>query len=95
MLLAGGFVIVAPERFHEALAEVVAARSRQMPTELASLEKILTGEGADDPEKLKRWLFDKKALLAHAGMSREDAIYLRECVRSRLEASGWLLEYLA
>lgn len=54
LLLAGGFVVVAPERFHEALADYV---KRKKPVELASLESILKGEGADDPEKLKRWLY--------------------------------------
>jgi hypothetical protein len=50
--------IVAPERFHKALAKFEAYRAKQRPTKLASLEAILkTTEGKDDPERLKRWLF--------------------------------------
>jgi Peptidase family C25 len=51
-------VIVAPERFHKALAKFVAYRTKQRPTKLVSVESILrTTEGADDPERLKRWLY--------------------------------------
>jgi hypothetical protein len=50
--------IVAPERFHRALAKFEAYRAKQRPTKLASLESILkTTNGTDDPERLKRWLF--------------------------------------
>ena len=41
-----------------------------------------------------RCLFGKTTLLAHAGLSREDAIYLREPIRARLQACGWLVERL-
>ncbi len=34
-------VVVAPERFHQALARFIAYRSEQRPTKLASLEAIL------------------------------------------------------
>lgn len=54
-----GAVIVAPERFHESLGEYVAYRTRQRPTSLVSLESILkSSDGRDDPERLKRWLYD-------------------------------------
>jgi Peptidase family C25 len=53
------FLIVAPEQFHPSLADFVAHKQKQFPTRLVSLEQILkTSEGVDDPEKLKRYLFD-------------------------------------
>ena len=52
-------VVVAPERFHKALAKFVAYRLAQRPTKLAVLESILKStQGADDPERLKRWLYE-------------------------------------
>ena len=52
-------VVVAPSSFHNALGDFVKYRSAQRPVELVSLEKILQETpGVDDPEKLKRWLFD-------------------------------------
>jgi hypothetical protein len=51
-------VVIAPERFHEPLVKFVTYRTKQRPTKLTSLESILkTAEGADDPERLKRWLY--------------------------------------
>lgn len=51
-------VVVAPERFHQALRPFVAEKAKHRPTELAALESILKGsKGADDPEKLKTWLY--------------------------------------
>jgi hypothetical protein len=53
------FCIVAPNRFHAALKEYVQRRQTQLPTELVSLEEVLrTSSGVDDPEKLKRFLYD-------------------------------------
>jgi hypothetical protein len=53
-------VVVAPERFHQALAKFITYRSERRPTKLASLEAILKETpGADDPERLKRWLYDE------------------------------------
>jgi peptidase C25-like protein len=55
----GGLVIVAPERFHQALAPYLRHKAKQMATFLLSLEDILKrSPGADDPERLKRYLFD-------------------------------------
>jgi hypothetical protein len=57
--------IVAPEKFHPALADYVAHKQKQLPTTLVSLEATLkSNEGVDDPEKLKRafyaaWKNDK------------------------------------
>lgn len=55
----GRLVVVAPEQFAPALAEYIGFRSARRPTELAALETILAQtDGTDDPERLKRWLFD-------------------------------------
>lgn len=44
-------VIVAPERFHLALREFVRHKRKQLPTELVSLEHLLTtSPGVDAPE---------------------------------------------
>jgi len=52
------FIIVAPERFHPALAEYVAYKRKLRPTELAALEDVLKSTGgADPPERLKRFLY--------------------------------------
>lgn len=56
-----------------------------------AIHELLIEEGLCGPY---RCLFEKKALLAHAGVSREDAIYLRETVRTRLQTGGWLVEQL-
>ncbi len=50
-------LIVAPERFHESLAEYIAHKKQQLAVELVPLEASLRGgKGPDDPEKLKRFL---------------------------------------
>src|SRR5437016_2430134 len=56
---AGGFLIIAPERFHSVLGDYVRYKQRQLPTELVSLEKALaSASGVDDPERLKRYLYN-------------------------------------
>jgi len=65
--------------------------SEQRSVGARAIHELLTEYGLCGPY---RCLFGKKALLAHAGVSREDAIYLRETVRARLQASGWLVERL-
>jgi hypothetical protein len=51
-------MVVAPNAFHAALQEFVAYKQTLLPTELRSLEDILqASKGADDPEKLKRFLY--------------------------------------
>jgi hypothetical protein len=51
-------LIVAPQAFHAALADFVRFKQKTLPTELASLEKVLkTSPGADDPERLKKFLY--------------------------------------
>jgi peptidase C25-like protein len=53
-------LIVAPDAFFPALKEFVAHKEKLMPTELRSLESILkTSSGVDDPEKLKRFLYNE------------------------------------
>jgi hypothetical protein len=52
-------VVVAPEKFHEALQEFVRFKQKILPTQLVSLEKVLAaGPGVDDPERLKRYLYN-------------------------------------
>ena len=51
-------IVVAPKQFHAALEAFVGIKKVLRPTELVDLEQILaTTDGADSPEKLKRWLF--------------------------------------
>lgn len=53
-------LVVAPDVFHPALKDFVRYKRRLLPTELVSLEKILrSGAGRDDPEKLKRYLYEQ------------------------------------
>ena len=53
-------LIVAPSAFHPALKEFVRYKRRLLPTELVSLEQVLKqGTGADDPDKLKRFLYER------------------------------------
>jgi hypothetical protein len=60
--MAGGdgraLLIVVPEALREAVGEYAAARAGALPTEICVLETILGGTpGADDPERLKRFLY--------------------------------------
>jgi hypothetical protein len=49
--------VIAPDRFHETLAEYVEFRGADVSTTLYSLESILREtDGVDDPERLKRFL---------------------------------------
>ena len=53
-------LVIAPEAWHPALAKFAAFKRTQLPTEMRSLEGILRDTpGADDPEKLKRFLYDQ------------------------------------
>ena len=53
-------LVIAPEAWHPALAKVAAFKRTQLPTEMRSLEGILRDTaGVDDPEKLKRFLYDQ------------------------------------
>ena len=66
--------------------------SEQRSVGSQAIHALLTDYGLSGPYRCQ---FEMKALLAHAGASREDAIYLRETVRARLQAGGWLVERLA
>ena len=54
------FVIIAPQAFHAVLQDFVKHKQQERPTALVALEEVLRqGQGVDDPEKLKRFLFQK------------------------------------
>ncbi|QVL34095.1 hypothetical protein KIH39_09360 [Telmatocola sphagniphila] len=53
------FMIVSPDQFHTALKDYVQQKQKLFKVELVSLERTLkTTAGADDPEKVKRFLYD-------------------------------------
>jgi hypothetical protein len=53
-------VVVAASEFQASLAEFLAHKAKQLPTECVALEDVLKGQtGVDDPEKLKRFLFQR------------------------------------
>ena len=53
------FFVIAPDAFLSALTEYVQYKRSVRPTTLVSLESILdSAAGADDPERLKRFLYD-------------------------------------
>lgn len=53
-------MVVAPENFHAELKEFIAHKQKLLRTELVALEQILkNSKGVDDPEKLKRYLYEQ------------------------------------
>jgi hypothetical protein len=55
---AKGLLVISPRAFESALQEFVAWKKTQLPAQWVALEDILQkSPGADDPEKLKRWLY--------------------------------------
>ncbi|HEY5910095.1 MAG TPA: C25 family cysteine peptidase [Verrucomicrobiae bacterium] len=53
-------LVVAPDAFHGALGAFIAHKQKRLSAELVSLESILKhSNGVDDPEKLKRFLFEQ------------------------------------
>ncbi len=57
---ASRLLVIAPESWQPALAGFIAFKATQLPTTLCSLESILrSSAGVDDPEKLKRYLFEE------------------------------------
>ena len=53
-------VIVAPRSFHRALNAFVAHKQKLLPTELVAIEDVLKKHaGVDQPEKLKRFLYER------------------------------------
>lgn len=57
---ADGLLIVAPAGLAAPLEDFVAFKRERLPTEMVTLETALqAGEGADDAERLKRYLYDR------------------------------------
>jgi hypothetical protein len=55
-----GLLIIAPEAFKPALRDFLAFKKKLLPVEFKSLESVLAaGRGVDDPEKLKRFLYEQ------------------------------------
>lgn len=53
-------LVVAPARFHPALASFISGKQKLIPTSIVALEEVLaTSDGVDDPEKLKRFLYQE------------------------------------
>ncbi len=53
-------IVVTPAKFQASLGEYLAHKALQLPTECVALEAVLASQtGADDPEKLKRFLFQR------------------------------------
>ena len=51
-------LIVAPQALHPALGDFLRHKQKQRPTELVTLERVIRStRGVDDPEKLKRFLY--------------------------------------
>lgn len=86
-------VIVAPSRFHDELRDFVKFKERFLPTRLASLEGILTSNsGVDDPERLKRFLYDqwKNARLAYVLLVGDrDSLPVRYMVLDRVTPNAF------
>jgi FkbM family methyltransferase len=56
-----------------------------------AIHEWLTAAGFHGPYRCE---MKDRTLLAHAGLSREDAIYVRESLRADLRRNGWLVEQL-
>ena len=53
-------IVIAPKSFEPALADFLAYKKTLMPVQFKSLESVLAdGRGSDDPEKLKRFLYEQ------------------------------------
>src|SRR5215510_5272845 len=53
-------LVVAPNAFNSTLAPFITHKQKLLPTELKALEEILSSTpGVDDPEKLKRFLYNE------------------------------------
>lgn len=56
--LPGGLLVISPKSFESALKEFVVWKQTLLPTTWVALEEIVAkSTGADEPEKLKRWLY--------------------------------------
>ncbi len=54
-------LVVAPEKWHPLLADFIRFKRSLLPAELVSLEAALKTDGADDAERLKRYLYSRRA----------------------------------
>src|SRR5262245_43855746 len=85
------FLIIAPDAFHEVLRPYVHHKQFQLSTDVVSLEGVLKGDGVDDPEKVKRYLYDRwrrgarYALLVGDG----DVFQVRYMVLDRVTAAAF------
>jgi hypothetical protein len=86
-------VIIAPRVFEGALKDFLAHKQKLLSTEVRSLENILQSTaGANDPEKLKRFLFDEWRLrgLSHALLVGDvDVLPVRYMVLDRITAAAY------
>jgi hypothetical protein len=64
-------MVVSPRALKPALTEFVRFKSERLPTELVDLEDAIAGPGADDPEKLKKYLYAR--WLAGRGSPKDGA----------------------
>lgn len=89
----GKMLVIAPESFHAGLQAFVAHKQTQLPTELISLENVLQkSSGADDPEKLKRFLFKqwKEQRIAYALLVGDvDVLPVRYMVLDRVTPAAF------
>src|SRR5262249_12593715 len=87
------FLVVAQNRFHDALKKFVEHKKTLLPTELVSLEVVLQSTaGADDPERLKRYLYSawKKKKLGYVLLVGDvDAMPVRYMVLDRVTPAAF------
>lgn len=70
-------LIVAPSRFHAALAPYLAHKQTRLSTEIVALETVLAhSPGVDDPEKLKRFLYERWSGPGSDGVARAGLGYV-------------------
>jgi hypothetical protein len=90
---ANELLVIAPRAFAEALTEFVAFKKTELPTELVSLDEVLSSSaGSDDAEKLKhflyaRWRAGKLAYLLLAGDA--DLLPVRYMVLDRIAPAAF------
>ena len=86
-------LIVAPDRFHDALTAYLDHKRQQLPTELISLEAVLQeSRGQDDPEKLKRRLYTtwKSQSISHVLLVGDaDVLPVRYMVLDRVTPAAY------
>lgn len=92
-MLVAGLLVIAPAEFHPALREYIAAVAAERPVTLVALEDVLCEqEGADDPEKLKRFLFKawRAGRCSHVLLVGDaDCMPMRFMVLDRATPAAW------